>query len=306
MASNTFRSQAIAAVVVSVTAVIKAIPETLGITKYKEFFQFYDATKPKPIDDDTNELIEETLFKINLDPHLESRLEMFVNYGQDVIHKGSLNMKSGAIVGLPIFFSYKQLSDIHTTHLKLKNKSIDWNTENGQKFSNSIIMSDKAKKFAIAREIYYAADHSISIDCSLLVFNMSAFYCAYFAMDGLYRLNHRMKWFGKIFLASSFYFMALGSYLFMHDIYQRRRDQHADSKAAKLGKDYIEGGIEFYNLLLQRNAALYALLGEDGKKIYTPFGNTKISVRMKSLPMTARRDFMKETLAKESEEKLKS
>lgn len=231
---------------------------------------------------------------------------MFVNYGQDVIHKGSLHMKTGAIIGLPIFFSYKQLSDIHTTHLKLKNKFIDWNSENGQKFSNSIIMSNKAKKFAIAREIYYAADHSISIECGLLMFNLSAVYCAYFAMNGLYRLDQKMKLFGKIFLASSFYLMALGSYLFINDIYQRRRDRKVDAKTAKLGKDYIEGGIEFYNLLLQRNAALYTLLGEDGKKIYTPFGNTTISVRMKSLPITARRDFMKETLAKESEEKLQS
>ncbi|GAB1605747.1 transmembrane protein 177-like [Argonauta hians] len=298
MASSNLRNQMIAAAVISSTTVIRAIPETIAINKYKEFHQFYDGKNPLLLDSDTYELVEQTLYKVDLDPHLESRLEIFVNYGQNALHKGSVHMRSGAIIGLPIYFRYKNLSDIHTSHLRVANKAIDWSSEIGQKFSNSLILSDKAKKFAIAREIFYIADHNVMTNSCLLMFNLSAAYCAYYAVNSLYRLKQKMHLFGRVFVAGSFYAMALGSFLFMHDLYERRRDWKVDNKVAKLGKDYNEGGIEFYNLLLQRNTALYHLLGEDGYKSYTQFGNETVSVRMKSLPITARRDYLKQTFAK--------
>ena len=212
-------------------------------------------------------------------------------------------MKTGAIVGLPYHFRYQKLSDIDFDRLTLKNQSIDWNSEHGEKFADSLILSNNAKKFAIAHEIYYVLDQHIGWDSCLLLVNFGAAYCGYFALKEFYQLKRRVSLFSRMTILGTFGLVALGVYNFMSDIYQRRRDWKSLKNTSRLGTDFIEGGIEFYNKLLQRNSALYHLLGEKGSKLYTITGNEKISFRMKHLPITYQRDMLKEILAKMESEK---
>lgn len=233
-----------------------------------------------------------------MDPYLETGLEAFVAYGQDMVHKGSLQIRSGAIVGIPFHFRYQEITDIDKNRLTLKNLSIDWNSEEGEKFADSLILSENAKKFAIAREIYYVLGHHIKIDCGLVILNFGAAYCGYYALKELYQLKHRMRLFGRMTILGALGMAAMGTYSFVSDVFQRRRDRRALIRTSELGNDFVEGGIEFYTKLLQRNNALYHLLGKEGQKCYTAGGNERISFRMKHLPITFQRDMLKEILAK--------
>lgn len=298
------KGQILATAVLAAGTFIKALPQTIGLSKYKEFLQFYNGTEPQPLDNKTKELLEMCLYKIDMEPYLETGFEAFVAYGQDVVHKGSLHIRTGAIVGVPFHFRYQEKSDIDKNRLTLKNVSIDWNSEEGEKFADSLILSDNAKKFAIAREIYYVLGHHINIDCGLMILNFGAGYCGYYALRELYQLKHRIRLFSRMTILGAFGMAAMGTYSFMSDVFQRRRDKNALMKTSQLGNDFVEGGIEFYTKLLQRNSALYHLLGKDGEKCYTLCGNERISFRMKHLPITFQRDMLKEILAK-NELKLK-
>lgn len=292
------KGQLIATAVLTAATAIKALPDTLGLFKYKEFLQFYDGTKPHELDAETKELVDFCLYKIDMDPYLESCLEVFVAYGQDVLHRGTLHMKTGAIVGLPYYFRYKTLSDIDYSQLTLKTKAIDWNSEHAQKFADSLILSDNAKKFAISREIYYALNQHIIWDSSFFALNFGAAYCGYYALREFYQLKYRVSALSRFTIVGAFGMVALGMYSFMSDVYQRRRDRNGLAKISLLGNDFVEGGVEFYSKMLQRNSALYHLLGENGPKYYTLNGNYRISFRMKNLPLTCQRDMLKEMLPK--------
>ena len=45
-----------------------------------------------------------------------------------------------------------------------------------------------------------------------------------------------------------------------------------------VGPDFAEGGIEYYQKLLARNRALRELLGDEGRRRFTPEGNYKTSI----------------------------
>lgn len=50
----------------------------------------------------------------------------------------------------------------------------------------------------------------------------------------------------------------------------------ADEQAANVSPSYAEGGLEFYEKILQRNTALRQLMGKEGEKLYTIFGNDQV------------------------------
>lgn len=63
------------------------------------------------------------------------------------------------------------------------------------------------------------------------------------------------------------------------------------------GKDYIEGGIEYFDKQLKMNKALRNLL-HDGQSTYAVSGNYNFFIRQKSLPLTVQKSLLEEDLRK--------
>ena len=81
------------------------------------------------------------------------------------------------------------------------------------------------------------------------------------------------------------------SYFITKDAYNRYIEKELDARAAGISPDYAEGGVEYYNKLLQRNIALRELLGEEGRSQYTMRGDIiQGVVRVKSANITERRE----------------
>jgi len=70
-------------------------------------------------------------------------------------------------------------------------------------------------------------------------------------------------------------------------------EKEADMAVIKLGENYLKGGLEYYNKIIQRNIALHTLMGEEGKKLFTAGGNEQVFIRTKHLPLAMRRDYFK-------------
>ena len=211
-------------------------------------------------------------------------------YGHDAIHKGSLKMKSGAILGIPAYFKFQTLEDVAKQQFQLNMKPVDWYSEGGQQLMASMLLSDQAKRFAIARELEYTKTNALLMRLVLQSCCFGGAYFAGFAGNVVFDLRRRLKGWARVALYGIIGGVALGFYISLHDVYMCHRDNKADRNAAKLGQDFAEGGLEYYNKMLQRRQALRILLGPDGPSMYTQYGNEVYGVRTPHVQCSQRRD----------------
>lgn len=220
----------------------------------------------------------------------EVGLQFFSCFASEPLHKGSLKMKFGAIIGLPGTFAYKDVSDVKKDELLLDNRSVDWHSERGETLLKALILSDKAKAFAIAREINYAHSYHLHVETFLRsMFGVLAYTCG-FMMNRSFRFNQRLRpWarFSVYSVVASVWFLL---YILSADTYHCLRDNSADRKAATLNKLYAEGGVEYYTKLLARNQMIRTLMGSEGPKKYTAYGNVVSTWRRDHVQLTTRRD----------------
>lgn len=175
------------------------------------------------------------------------------------------------------------------TNSQVGQKTIHWSSPDGQALESSLILSDAAQKFAIAREISKAASHKVTWDC---VLNVSALFTVYYLA---YSFNRKANLFKRPLSLRLGLYSILGSivfttWLFIKDFSNYHLEQSADEKAASISEEYAHGALEFYTKILQRNLALRSLLGEEGPKLFTASGNAREIFRTKHVPFVVHRD----------------
>lgn len=229
---------------------------------------------------------------MNMKEDMEARLELFVAYGQDLIHKGSLNTRKGGIVGIPGNFKYLSTDDVERNKVVLNNQSVDWNSQAGEKLAEAMVLSDDAKKFAIAREIFAVKSYYHAVDAFLASSCFLGSYCFGYVMNRKLGLREKLP----MVIRGGFYtaFACFGAltYVVLRDAYNCMQDRKLDQKAGRLMPALGQGGVEYYTKLLQRNIALRELLGSSGPSLYTAYGNVTQSWRTPKLSLTAHRDLM--------------
>jgi len=228
----------------------------------------------------------------------EIDLQFFSCFASEPLHKGSLKMKFGAIIGLPGTFAYNDVSDVKKDELLLDQHSVDWNSERGEALLKAIVLSDRAKGFAIAREINYARSYHLHVETFLRsLFCVLAYSCGSI-MNRLLKFNQRLRpWarFSTYSFIGAFWFLL---YVVSADTYHCFRDNSADRKAAALNRLYAEGGVEYYTKLLARNQAIRTMMGSEGPKKYTAYGNVVSTWRRDHVQLTTRRDNVQSSLQK--------
>lgn len=223
-------------------------------------------------------------------------LQFFTCFASDPLHGGSLKTRFGAIIGLPGTFAYKDVADINREELLLDQMVVDWNSANGETLLKSLVLSDKAKAFAIAREINYATFHQIHVETFMRsIVGVLAYSCGHL-LSKYFALERRLKFWARFslysFIASAWFVL----YVSLKDSYYCRQDNAADRKAAALSRAYAEGGVEYYNKVLLRNKSLRALMGTAGQKRYTAYGNVVSTWRRDHVQLTTRRDNLQKYL----------
>lgn len=224
----------------------------------------------------------------------EANVEFFMAYGQDIVHRGSTFSRSGGVVGIPVNFQYRATEDVEKEKITLNNAVIDWHSAAGQQLLHSLVMSEKGRQFAIARDLFYIHSHHMYFRALLVGGSFISAYWLGAAANMTYGLSRRLPTASRVIIYSLFAGVGATLYCFASDKYGWHRDRKVDRQAAELGLDYAEGGLEFYSKLLQRNIALRALLGPGGGKSYTAYGNDIHFWRSPSVPLTSRRDALQE------------
>ncbi|XP_064617289.1 transmembrane protein 177-like [Liolophura sinensis] len=285
-------SQYLAGIMAGCITGAKVFPHTLGLPKYKSFVQLYDKGFEVKLDEHTKQLAQEVLDAMNMKEEMEARVELFVAYGQDMVSKGSLNTRKGGIVGIPANFKYLSTDNVERNKVVLNNKGVDWNSSAGEKLAEAMVLSDNAKKFAIAREIFTIKSYFYAVDALLASFSFLGSYSFGYFINRKMGLREKLPMVVRGGLYTGFACLGLLTYVLVRDAYNCRQDRKLDQKAGTLMPALALGGVEYYTKLLQRNIALRELLGNSGSSLYTAYGNVTQSWRTPKLSLTAHRDLM--------------
>lgn len=164
---------------------------------------------------------------------------------------------------------------------------------------NSLVFSEKAKKFGIAREILMAQKEIPlyrSIETPVIV-------SAVTALTEMARFSlqlPRKPPILTVFLYGISGLMGYSIWFQIRDHMYKFFERSIDKELASLGPDYVEGGEEFYEKQLKKNVSLRTLLGEQGKKDFNRDGDEIFFIRYKKTPLTHRKKFFSELKLPES------
>ncbi|GFT48766.1 transmembrane protein 177 [Nephila pilipes] len=259
--------------------------------KFKEMCQVYENGKEKPLSSKVRSLVNNVLKDSSLKKEEKKNLKFFNVVGHDLFHTGGTSSPWGGMIGIPYMF--EDAKEINFGKLKLEgHDSIDWIID-GQDLLDALTLSDNAKKFGLMREIY---------SCNIWNVMDNAFIstgCFLFPGAFVMKLNKKNA-IGKLPLKSRLAFYII-CYAFGYAFYRCLKDplKHVTSKkydkqAAVTGPDYLVGGIEFYQKMLQRNKALRELLGERGERLYDKDGNDNYFFLTPKLPIRKRLELLQD------------
>nr|ACO14556.1 Transmembrane protein 177 [Caligus clemensi] len=143
----------------------------------------------------------------------------------------------------------------------------------GKSFRDSLYLSDDAKKFAISRELYWALDTPLFVPPALSAITVHLIYVTCRAINSFLPLLYKsfsQRW--GMYLGVTFIYYVLHKK--SQDFFFNSRICGADKKAAEISPSYQDGGIEYYEKLLKRNAALRTLIPHKrGVRLYNLKGN---------------------------------
>ncbi|XP_054724357.1 transmembrane protein 177-like [Uloborus diversus] len=261
------------------------------LEKYREIFQIYRFGKEKPLSAEVQGLVQDVLNQCKISEEEKKKLRFFNVVGHNVTHAGGTNSPWGAAIGIP--FTFEKAEEVDFSQLKIVGKEeIDWIVD-GQELMEALIISDKAKKFALMREIY-SCDFLPVLENSAL-----AAFCVFLPAEFIRKINMTSSNFRKwSFLRRSIFYSVLYGFGFalykcLHDPLKHLNDLKCDKLSAEAGPDYLEGGIEFYAKSLEKNQALRQLLGPRGKKMFTEKGNEEYYIFPPRLPLSKRLDTLR-------------
>ncbi|XP_012231108.1 transmembrane protein 177 [Linepithema humile] len=263
-------------------------PHTVFLNKYRYIMARYQLGKEVPLGPIMQQRIQEVMEDLKLHDDVKNLIKPFSVFGFDLFHAGTLNTKYGAILGIPVNFTNtaEQLRE----NLQIKEEQVDWTRQDANTFLSASMLSENAQKFAIAHEILQILAEEPYYNSIELMLIVAVLWTLYNAI--IYRFNLRER---NVILCRSLYssFTLFGAIFWfgIKDYQSYRFDRKTDEVLCNLGTEYIKGGQEFYEKMLIRNRAIRSLLGDEGKKLYTAYGNKQNFLRQKHVPISHKKDF---------------
>lgn len=165
-----------------------------------------------------------------------------------------------------------------------------WGSDAGELFQDSLVLSENAQKFAIARELSHLNTNYVYhfglISCFALQFQYAM--SAYLSHKTYGRFKPKSYRYTLYSLVGVFTY---GVWSAATDTLTKYYEERADAKASQLGINYAKGGAEFYTKLARRNIAAREMMGVKGEKLFTKYGNSNTElIRQRHIPVSIRKE----------------
>lgn len=280
----------------------KYLPHTIFLEKYKEFVYNYKNGQKVELSAELEKKFNECIDILKFSDLQKKYIKPFPVFGLDLFHAGSTSSRFGAVVGIPVNFTYKSLEDIDKENLQVNLKQVDWSSEIGQQLANALILPEEVQKFALCREILATNNNKIIFDGAYPVLVVTLIY----ALSQY--INRRLRLYeGPPALRGILYCLVgmfgTGFYFLMKDLTEIQYETAVDKQLAELGPEFVQSGTVFYDKMLNRNKALRELMGNEGQNKYSVLGNENFFLRHRRIPLMHRKAFFENKLNGDNEEK---
>lgn len=233
------------------------------------------------------------------------KYQPFTITGFNVQHAGLGTSKFGAVIGIPINYTYVDKFSIDTSDFRLGRDQETFNIYHpaADDLLNSLVYSEKAKKFGIAREILMSQKEIPlyrSLETPIIITTFTV-------LTEIARHNlhlPRKPPILTVFLYGISGIVGYSVWFQIRDIMYTYSEKSVDKQLAQLGPTYVEGGKEFYEKQLKRNVSLRSLLGEQGRSEFNRDGDEIFFIRNKKVPLTHRKKFFSEIKLPESNQQV--
>lgn len=248
-----------------------------------------------PVHEDVQKLFNVVLDDLKVHPKLRKTYKTFTIFGFDTYNAGINDTKFGVIIGIPSHFVYKDKKFVDLLEIRIgyDRQPLNPYEPATEDLAESLVLSDKAKKYGIAREIlmsqknlplYRSLESPLIISSTAMIAEM---------------LKNHFKILQKPFIVVFFAYFGLGlgsfaTWFQLRDSLNTYFEGQVDKQLAKLGPDYVEGGKEFYAKLLKRNMAIRRLMGSEGKRKFNSHGDEINFMRQKRIPLSQRKKFFED------------
>jgi len=281
-------------------------------TRFREYTQtFYQLADTRGFSKKVNVKLQQLIYAvieddIQLSPDELINTKFFMGTQPDTYCWGSYSSSnaSGVLIALPHYLAYEHVNDIDLRKFRFAQPTTDsekikqgylnkrqLESKEAKIFQNAMVLSDNAKRFAIAREVYRGKTNQYLTNGLILPTFIGIGYL-------LSRtINRKLFLFKKppIFRGIMYCIVATASIytaVLFEDIKKYYLDIALDEKTCKLGAEYTKGGIELYDNTIKWNLAFRLLAHENwGKDMFNLEGNCWPSLFRphKHIPITLRR-----------------
>lgn len=247
------------------------------------------------MNENVDKLFERVLDDLKIDEKNRKYYEPFTVTGFEVFHAGVASGYCKAIIGIPINYTYTNRLSVDPSEIRVGYDQEPLNVYHpaAENLLNSLVLSEKAQKFGIAREILMSQkDLPLyrSLESAFTVMSTSGMIPV---IRSKLNLQARPASLSVITYGVTVIF-AFTTWFQIRDSINTYFEKAVDKELAALGPEYVEGGKEFYEKILVRNIALRTLLGAQGPKTYNRDGDEVIFIRQKRTPVTYRKKFFSE------------
>lgn len=244
-----------------------------------------------PFDDRTQGVIDELMRYITEKwrPLHVAGVRWFWSNTSEPTIRGSTATRQGSLVGVPYRFSYQTIDDIDPGKVTLLGeKEVDWKSDDAEKLLNSLVLTDSAKKYALARELHFLNSNYVHVNALAgIIFGYTGLWCVY--KTNRSNMLHYDK--TKLGFRVGMYLIIGYSMVLLYREFLRSYNKtlhlRSDMHAVTMGKDYALGGIEYYDKLIKQNKALRRLGGKDAEQRFTEKGDEKKGYFNYDIPVTS-------------------
>lgn len=157
----------------------------------------------------------------------------------------------------------------------------------------SLIFSEPAKKYSIARELILTDNLRILIkSVTVPITSLPIYALGYSIINRLPTNSFKIRVMAFFLLCN----VGICIFLLIRTIIENSFQHNADKKVCDLGEEYIRGGIEYYDKLIQRNLVLRNII-PNGNNIYSEKGNELSIISIFSeLSLTYRKKYLESRL----------
>lgn len=257
----------------------------------------------------------------------DPKVGWFVSSTLEPVILGQHDSKKGSLVGVPSHFNYEKVEELpdnifgvtkikwfkrkvtsasdqkdreemadimksagDTSNGAIEIETFNRNTPYGQKFAESMILSDSAKKFALAKQLFLGDCERIWLKSGLILVSLSiGFLMGRIAKIKL-RNRHLMERIPAYLISGCF---ACINTLYTTDMIDNYYEFWSEKMAASVSAEYKRGAIEYLEKSQTRNIALKMSLKSLAKEYKDNGDRVNPFIRHKFLPLSTRLERIK-------------